>query len=180
MKINPKEIFCELLSGLGMFAFLLPLVLLLDFTSCDKLVLYIKGIGNDLAILTILITLCYVLGILMDSIGLTLGYMVIDKVLGGQEPTAIDYQNYWKNVTTELSEFREQQWTYYSCFRNLSIVIIPAALLWFVLMIKNDNTSLAWVILISSALVEFFLIRSMKILLGLYYQITKYDLSADE
>lgn len=177
MKINPKEIFCELLSGMGMILLIIPIVLLLDIASLDDLMAFLNDKNNFLPLLTGLTILSYVLGILMDAVGLALGYLVIDKLVGGKEPTSNEYRKYWKNVTQELSGFREQQWTYYSCFRNLSINLIPAGGLWFIVLIQQGSTAIAFVVIISTVIIELSLIKSMEILLKLYYQITKYDLS---
>ncbi|MCE7990896.1 MAG: hypothetical protein HEP71_02910 [Roseivirga sp.] len=177
MKLNLKEIFCELLSGLALILLILPLLHILGAVT----IFQVKELALESLDGTLLITLTlicsFVLGIIMDSIGLALGSLFIDKVICSDEPESFDYRRYWKTVTTELSAYREEQWAYYSCYRNMSIVLIPLVFFWSIVIYEQGNYLLIVVLIVVGVLTELALIKSMKILLELVYKLTKYDLS---
>ncbi len=173
MKFNPKEIFCELISGLSFICYLAPLFHLFDILSFAEMKSLLDKI-TTVEFISIFLIITYVLGILMDAIGLTIGSGFLDDKVSNNEPSGIEYQEYWKNVNDKLSAYREEQWTYYSCFRNVFINLIPILVSWLFVLGFNKGFILLLVTLILLGICLFF---SMRTLLRLYYRITRYDLS---
>lgn len=178
MKLNLKEIFCELLSGLTLILLIIPVLHVLGAVPIFKIEKMVMESLDSTLVITLTLVCSFVLGIVMDSIGLALGSLFIDKLICPNEPKSSEYQRYWKTVTPELSAYREEQWAYYSCYRNMSIVLVPLIIFWSFVVFEQGNFLLVVPLIVGGTLTELALIKSMKILLELVYKITRYDLSA--
>jgi hypothetical protein len=76
-------------------------------------------------------------------------------------------------VTQHVLSYRDTQWAYFSCYRNLAVLGVPGGLLWLVLIWRDGSPWWALSFLAGVAVGELVLFRSMKALLGGYYAITK-------
>ncbi len=176
MKVNLKEIFCELLSGLALILLIIPILYLLGEVTIDEILKAISQ-SSGAVVVTLVIGVSFILGIIMDAVGLALGSLFLDKLICENEPQASDYQKYWKEVTPELSAYREGQWAYYSCYRNLFIIIPPLLFFWSRVIYLQGNSPVILVLVVFGVLIEVALLKSMIVLLDLFYRITCYDLS---
>jgi hypothetical protein len=169
---NLTNIFCEVLSGLGIITFLIPL---LDILNCYTLKETLTFIADKISLANfgILIFLCYILGLLFDAIGLVIGDLFLDNRANKDVPTQAQVADFWKNANSHVLDYRDIQWAYYSLYRNLFIISAPGSIVWAIAIWKNFNWYSALITQILFGVFEWILFYSMKTLLKLYYTITK-------
>ncbi len=169
---NLTNIFCEVLSGLGIITFLIPLLDILNCYTLKETLAFIID-KTTLANFGILLFLCYTLGLLFDAIGLAIGDLFLDDLSNKDTPTDVQISDFWKNANSHVLNYRDIQWAYYSCYRNLFIIFAPGSIVWAIAIWKNFNWYSAIITLILLGVFEWILFYSMKTLLKLYYTITK-------
>lgn len=116
----------------------------------------------------------YLLGLIVDSLGLAIGEWKLDGwVVKEPPPEKETIAHFYKAVSEHLLKYRDLQWTYYSMYRNMFILGIPITIFVMGCLIKRDlyfwaaTTVLIGMLFIVSTWV------SMRTLLKLCYAITR-------
>lgn len=179
MKLDLQKIFCELLSGTFLLFVLIPILVIADIITLDKVGESLETFDSKYVV-PILIIL-YFLGVLMDAVGLAIGQLYLDKALLSEEEE--DEHNthgeertikFWQSVPAHVLEYRDRQWAYYSCYRNLFILIIPGSLAWLICLVLHCYLIASILVLIGFAVLQISLYFSLKALLGIYVSFGKY------
>ena len=170
--LDVTQVFCEVLTGLGFLLVVLGLFGLLGPYAVQEIVFYV-GTKLTIASLGAILVAAYLIGTIVDAIGLALDKLFLFGLVFKEEPSEIDREKFWKSVSAHVLAYREAQWTYYSCYRNLFILFVPGSILW--TMVVWKRTGIVWGIV---AVVMFFLLETalfvtMKMLVEIYYKITK-------
>ena len=171
-KINLTEVFCEVMSGLALLITIIPLLDILKYSNLCDTISYIS-LNISLSNFGILIVVCYILGLLFDAIGLTIGELFLDNLVYKNLPSENEIKSFWQKITPHVLNYRDTQWAYYSCYRNLFIIFIPGTFLWTIVLWNSLHWYLGFLILIMFIILEFIFYFSMKVLLKIYYEITK-------
>ncbi|MBC2705140.1 hypothetical protein [Desulfobacula sp.] len=169
--LDLNEALCELLGG---FFILLSIIPILDINGTiavkDTFIFLSKNLS--LSLIGAVIILSYLLGLIMDVIGLGLGELFVDDFLCKDCPSFEETESFWRNVPEHVLKYRDKQWAYYSAYRNLAILIIPCSFLWGIVFFEK----LCWqwvIILVFLFLIYWALKRTSSVLLKIYYNITK-------
>jgi hypothetical protein len=115
----------------------------------------------------------FLVGIMMDAVGLALDKLLFDRFVATGEPSEEDRAKFWKSVSAHVLTYREAQWTYYSCYRNLFILFVPGSFIWTKMVWTRAGrywgigTGCAFVVL------EITFVVTMKALVNIYFKITK-------
>lgn len=175
------KVFCEILSGLMVLILLVPTAAILNFdlniirglNSFDiKVVVAFIIKYSSITNATIIIITSYIIGLMVDALGLFIGELFLDKLICKNEPTSDDSRAFWKGVPNHVLAYRNEQWIYYSCYRNILLLLIPNGVLWAFYFWKYSRWYGIAVIAISIFL-GVVLWRCMSTLLLIYYNITK-------
>lgn len=171
MKVAITEIFCEVITG---FALLFVLVGFLDWWGISSFEAGWDIVKEELDGVTLiaLVVAAYLLGVIIDSAGLLFdeycGHLVATNT-----PSEEDVKNFWKTADAHVLAYRDGVWAYYFCYRNLFMLSVPAAISWgFALCNRGAYGWLIATILLIGGL-GFVMFVSMRVLLRLYYTITK-------
>lgn len=170
-QINLTEVFCEVLSGVALIIVIIPLLDILDYSSLSNTWAYIEC-RTSLSNFGILIVFSYILGLLIDAIGLTFGEWFLDDLICNK-PTDFEMARFWQNVDSHVLSYRDTQWAYYSCYRNLFIIFFPGTVFWTISVWKTLGWHFGLPTLSIFIAFEWILYRSMKALLKIYYNIAK-------
>ena len=170
--LNVAEVFCEVLSGLAVIFFVIPLLDIIVTISICKTFAFIC---KNLSATTIggALVLAYILGLLMDAIGLALGEWFLDSLLCRDSPSTEEAAAFWKSVSSHVLAYRDIQWAYASAYRNLAILSVPGGLLWCWYVGNNYGWILGIAVLLGVIFLEVVLLKSVAVLLKIYYGITK-------
>ena len=101
MKINLADIFCEVLSGLALFLNIIPLLDILDLATISKSLTYVSS-KMTLSNVTVFVVACYVLGLLIDAVGLAFDRIFSFVLEDKSPPSYTQRSNYWKSVTPQV------------------------------------------------------------------------------
>jgi hypothetical protein len=171
--LDLKDVFCEILSGLSVLCLLLSLMDLLGYldleASCRFLIDHLS-----LSSVTAILLASYLLGIIGDTVGLSLGEWKVDSVVC-RKPTPNGKQRtaFWQKAPSHVLRYRDTQWAYYACYRNLFLLTPLNALLWGICLKSRIGLATAGLIFLGVLIIEVGLFFSMRVLLGLYYEITR-------
>jgi hypothetical protein len=170
--IDLTGVFCEVLGGL---AFMLTLVPLLDLLSNFRLEGLAKFASQHLSsgAFAAMLVMAYLLGAVVDAFGMMFDDIWIDKTMAAKSPTDEERVHFLKNVNEHVLKYRSEQWTWYSCYRNLFLVLAPAGLCWSIALLLRSDYGPAVVVIVSVILLEIALYQAMVGLLDLYFKITK-------
>jgi hypothetical protein len=173
-EFNLADLFGELLSGILV---LIVSILILDYCGFFTLKDIIKCFKIELGFITFILLFCYFLGIIMHSIGLTLGELFLDNLITTKkEPTEKQKKKYFKNVQEHVSAYRDRQWKYYSLYRNIFIIIIIGLFFYCNIVWREIGSKFTVITTFIIVLVLISLYFTMRTLINLYYRITKsYD-----
>ena len=95
--VNISEVFCEILGGVSVFVYLIPLIDLLGLANLDESFHFIAD-NLSASGLAIVVVVAYLLGLLMDAVGLVADEMLFDKLHSEDPPTAANRKAFWKNA----------------------------------------------------------------------------------
>jgi len=170
--VNVAEVFCEVLSGLAIMFFVIPF---LDIIGSSTVCNSFAFIGKNISATTIggILILAYILGLVMDAIGLAVGEWFLDNLLCKDSPSKEETAALWKNVSSHVLEYRDTQWAYTSVYRNLFILTVPGGLLWCWYIWNKFGWFPGASVLIGVIFLELALLKSIKTLLKIYVVITK-------
>jgi hypothetical protein len=170
--IKITEVFCEILSGFALAAIIIPF---LDVTHVTDVALTTEFIGKHLNGASVAggIAISYLLGLIMDAVGLSLGELFLDIWVCRDTPSSQQTQGFFKAVQPHVLQYRDTQWAYYSMYRNLFLLLIPGGIFWSWTAWSHSGWIWGLAILAASALLELCFWRTMTALLQIYYTITK-------
>jgi hypothetical protein len=170
--LDVTQVFCEVLTGLAFLFVMLSVLSLTGFYTVPDVARYAIG-KLTVASLGAILVIAYLLGTMMDAVGLALDQLFLDRLVVRTEPSEDDRAKFWKNVNQHVLAYREAQWTYFSCYRNLFILFIPGSILWTLVIWKTVGPYWG----ISSGcifiLLEISFFITMKELVKIYFAITK-------
>ncbi len=170
-EISVAEVFCEVLSGLAIMFSMIPL---LDVIGKSCIHQSFTFIGKNLSATAIggALVLAYILGLVMDTIGLAVGEWFLDRFLCKDPPSAEEIATFWKKVPAHVLGYRDTQWAYVSAYRNLAILALPAGILCCCSVGSNYGWIWALVPLVGMIILELALLKTIEVLLKIYYLIT--------
>jgi hypothetical protein len=169
---NLTEVFCEVLSGLGLIFAAIPAFDLLGIYSLKDVLAFLSAHASATLLATTLAA-AYIIGLVVDALGLTIGELFLDKCINKDAPKPAENSGFWKGAQEHVFRYRDVQWAYYSCYRNLFCLFVPAGVLWTILAALRLSKLYVAAVVISFLICELAFLWSMKALLKIYYQITK-------
>jgi hypothetical protein len=168
VRLNILEIFSEIVTGTTCVIFLIICCCLHGVITVSNILPYIEKYSSFTNLLGISLVV-YSIGFLVDGIGLGLGDWFLDSWLSAYTADNSRRSRYIRNVSEHAFEYRNQQWAYYSSYRNLFLLLIPFSfcIVWTV----YERGGWLWAIgaIFLFALLEIIIIKTMKLLLNLYY-----------
>jgi len=167
--INITEVFCEILSGVAIMFYVIPF---LDLIGVSYISQSFAFIAKNLSMPTIfgVLILAYIIGLVMDAIGLAVGECFLDSLLCKVAPTKGERAAFWKNVSSHVLGYHDTQWAYISAYRNLAILTVPGGLLWCWFMGNNYSWVPAIAVLLGVFILEFAFLKSIAVLLRIYVE----------
>lgn len=169
--LNLREAFCEIISGAAVIGVAL---LCIDLAGTIDLKEEIRaGVTVDLASVSLFFVSCYFAGLIVDALGLAIGELFFDNLMASQDPPSdAAVKAFWKEAADHVVKYRSNQWTFYSAYRNLFLLLIPGAILGAIVI--SDDLCAIWVVafVIAALLVEVSLFFTLRSLINLYYRIT--------
>jgi len=172
-EINIGEVFCEILSGFTVILLVIPLLDLTQYSNLEKTSEFIFRHFNG-ATLAGGIAVCYLLGLIMDAVGLGVGESFLDSWVKREgAPTEDERNRFWQETSAHALNYRNKQWAYYSTYRNLFLLLIPGGIFWVLALFLHGKAALAFWLVLLLIFIEWCFWRTMVALLGIYYTITK-------
>jgi hypothetical protein len=166
-----SEEFCEVLGG-GL-AIVLGIAVV-DLGGCiDVVQLYKDAAKAGIGGLTVALVGSYLIGLLVDAVGLAIGEWWFDSLLSrGKAPTEAHRKKFWEKAQEPLVNYRDHQWVFYSAYRTLFLLFIPGIVILPSVVWKHVGPR--WSLLSATVLIglEVSLYISAKALLSLYYFLT--------
>ena len=171
MKLNLFNIFSELVTGL---AFISIALIYGCFSNNFDIATIINFIKTNFSFSKLLGTsiLVYYIGFIIDGIGLGIGDLFLDKLLLGKQKIKKNRKRFFREVPQHVFEYRNRQWAYYSCYRNLLLLTTPLLIITVYYTFKLHGIwiglgSLAFILLV----IQLPIFKTAKMLLKLYYSI---------
>lgn len=163
--------FCEVLGGLMFVIMLLPLFALTGLCTIENV---LKFVGKHLSAEALVAALvgAYLIGAMVDAVGLIFDDVWFAPAWIKQPPDSEKRKSFFKGAPRHILKYRDQQWTWYCCYRNIFLVLLPAALFWILWFLLRHLFGLALGVLVSVLLFELAFYRAMRTLLNLYTEIT--------
>jgi len=166
-----REILCEILGGLLL---ILIVVSVLHVFGVVDLKALLGGVASklDAGTITSILFVSYVIGLLVDSIGLAVGEIWFDdKLLSPVDIPIPDTKKFWTTAPEHVVTYRDHQWMYYSAYRNVLILLVPGSLLFSIVIYQFLGPRWALGVFVAIAGLMWTLWRSAKCLLGIYRKI---------
>jgi hypothetical protein len=170
--MNLTEIFCEVLGGLGLAFVLVPA---LDLTHVYRMnVLFPELLAKlDWAVLGSILVLAYLAGAVIDALGLAAEELFLGKFITSDKLSKDEVEAFWKNGQEHALKYRDQQWAWYSCYRNLFLLFVPGALLWTWVVVDRYTWCRGILVFSGFVLLEGCFVVTMKALVKIYYQVSR-------
>jgi hypothetical protein len=170
---NINDVFCEIIGGLVFLLIIPPLLSICNshYSLPNTYIFFIQHL--KLFNIVFLFTIAYVFGLMIDCVGLAIGELFLDKLIIKDDVTFMNKNDLWKNVSEHVLRYRERQWDFYCCYRNIFILLIPNFIIWTIAC--KPIVGLSWLCYGIPTLVIFYgcLLMTMKALLRLYNEIAK-------
>jgi hypothetical protein len=166
------EIFCEVLGGLGLAVVIVPLLALANNSRIEDIFHALLS-KLDLAVLGSVLLLAYLAGAIVDAVGFAIEELFLGKLVTTDKLSDTEVAAFWKGVNEHVLRYRDQQWTWYSCYRNLFILFFPSAILWTWVVVLNYSWCRGIFVFSIFVVVEISLLVTMKSLVKIYYKITR-------
>ena len=169
---NLTEMFCEVLGGCGLAFLLVPI---LDLTNVYKMSDLFPALWAklDWAVLGSILLLAYLAGTIVDAFGFALEDLFLGKLITADKLTDAEVKAFWKSAPKHLVEYRDRQWAWYSCYRNLFILFVPNAILWACVVVRSCTWWAGLLVLSGFVIAEILLIIAMKALVCIYFQVSR-------
>lgn len=165
-------VFCEILGGLAVLLMLIPLLDITGAYSLDDLTPLVARHLTSGTLVAVLV-IAYLVGTVVDAVGLMFDDWWFGRALVANPPTDTERASFFKNVQEHILRYRDEQWTWYSCYRNLFLVFLPAGLFWVVSLGIRSHWGFAIALLVGLIVIEIALYRTMRVVLNIYAEITK-------
>lgn len=166
--LDLSQVFCEILGGLaGIFWALGALDLSGLYSVRDSWCWASKY--ASFSGLTAFLVFSYLIGIIVDAFGLVFDKVITDHWELSKKHSGISRSEFYKSAEAHLFSYWKEQWTYFSCYRNLFMVMIPGLITWPLLVNKYLGCFAASVTFILSVIVAVVLWLAMQTLLKLYH-----------
>jgi len=124
-----NKTFCEVLSSLAIMSLSPPLLDLLGKKSLWDFWHFARSL--EATQLAGILILAYMLGLIMDAIGIALGEWFLYRWLYNERATLKEWALYYKNLSSaDVFGYGEDEWAYLTTYTNLLIIAVPAWLLW--------------------------------------------------
>jgi hypothetical protein len=164
-----REVFCEILGGA---LFLSLLIAIFDFCGLidTKALTTALAPKITLGVVTAGLTASYLVGILVDAMGLALGECFVDDWINSKSKT-ITSPAFWKTVPEHVLKYRDLQWTYYSTYRNVLLLLVPGLVVFPKLVYARLSSCWSAGAVLLILFLMWSLWRSARSLLELYYKI---------
>jgi hypothetical protein len=115
----------------------------------------------------------YFIGFIIDGIGLGLDELIFNRLLCKECINKEKRENFFKEVSEHVFEYRNRQWAYYSCYRNLFLLIIPPLFFVSNYFWCKYGRLIGVLTMLLIFLVELIIYTTMRMLINLYYSIEK-------
>ncbi|WP_258097298.1 hypothetical protein [Marinoscillum pacificum] len=173
MKISIREIFCEILSGFVMIMVLAAFICIKCELDQSKILTWIVSFTESHLVL--LIFFSYLVGLVVDAVGFAFGETGFDLLVFRRckmDPPA-QQSSLWAQISEHVLAYRDRQWAYYSCYRNLFLLFIPGTVAWSILIFNLCGWLTMSVFIFMMLATEVSLWFSMIGLLRIYIRIGK-------
>ncbi len=128
MKFTVSEIFCELVSSIGFIIAFFPVAMYANLVTLNKVTMWIASITATQ--LALVIFVAYLLGVLLNIIGLPADRLMRYIGISGQYPGESSSKLFFEKASSHLLNYRTNNWNHYYCFRNLFIFSTFGLALW--------------------------------------------------
>ncbi len=163
--------FCNVVTGLAVCAGIILNLTWLGFIQIEAISVFLAE-RFDTTLITAVFLLSYLLGIVFNAFGL-----LFDKYLGNKIcadiPSDAQIKAFWAGVEEHVLAYRDHVWSYYFCYRNLLILLIPVAVGCFGTLWCRGHTGWAFTAALFLLMLGIALFISVRELLALYFRITK-------
>ena len=170
--LNLMVVFCEVLSGLVLISFVIPILDLAGISTVSTSFSYIVEETSAGAVVGAFFV-AYMFGLVFDAFGLVLGEGFLNKCLAKDEPSDEERRAFYRKATPQLLRYRDRQWAYASAYRNMLILVPIGVGLW----ARPLLVSAGWPWLVGIVVGAFFLwivlLKSTRVVLMHYYDLTK-------
>jgi hypothetical protein len=177
--LNLAEVFCEVLGG-GLAIALA--IALLDLSGWIDVVSLLKdAAAASVGSVTVALIGSYIVGLLVDAVGLSVGEWCFDRLVGaGEAPSPEQCRLFWQHAAEHVVKYWENQWTFYSAYRTAFLLLIPGTIVFPLAIWKHASLCLGLASVALAIGLEVSLFFSARCLLALYYSIPKYFSKAAE
>jgi hypothetical protein len=166
------EAFCEVLAGLALLLLAVPL---LDISHVLPLETFFTAVLQNLRLATLgsILIVAYLMGAIFDAVGMATDELLLAHLLSVNPLTEAERKKFWCDVKEHVLRYRDCQWAWYSCYRNLLIILFPTAILWIWDIVLRSSMLWGAVAAMGFGLLGLAFVSTMKTLLKIYSQITK-------
>jgi hypothetical protein len=116
-------LFCEVTSGLAAALVVLAVWDWLSPEHASRMVEWI-WLNHSLGLLTTVLLLAYVLGLVVDAVGLLFDALVVANVKWFGLETTPAATAFRMKASAHVFSYWKEQWAYYSCYRNLLMALL--------------------------------------------------------
>ena len=170
--LDITQVFCEVLTGLGCLSVILSIFILIGSYSFKDIVVF-AGAKLTIAGLGAILAAAYIVGTMVDAVGLALDSLCFDRLIVKEPPSGVERKHFWNTVSAHVLAYRETQWTYYSCYRNLFILFVLGGVLWTIVIWKTVGTRWGVIGALAFLGLEASFFVTMRAIVDIYYKITK-------
>lgn len=122
-EIDLAALFCEVLSGLAAGVVVLAYCDWAHPAATAGTVAWVLTRWSVMA-LTVVLLGAFLIGLVVDAFGLLFDELVVDRIKWFRAPAHEDAKKFWPVVSEHVLRYRNEQWTYYSSYRNLLMLLI--------------------------------------------------------
>jgi len=171
MKFSIEAVFCEVVSGIGFILTFLPIFICSGWINLIQIEQCIMKM--EVASLVSFVLAMYILGVILNIIGLPADKL--SKCIKLKEPTPTDesVKLFYKKASPELFNFRTNVWNHYYCFRNLLVFSPLALILWAIFGIIYWDAYVTIVFVIFFMFMIYILYHSVKEHANFYITVTE-------
>jgi hypothetical protein len=164
------QVFCEVLSGL---AGILLVVGALDATYLMPIGEVSKWLTTELTFteVTGIFLIAYFIGLVVDAFGLLFDKAVIDRweVVKTQDLSHLG--PFYRHAPEHVFGYWKEQWTYFSCYRNLLMCLLPGTVVWSYVFWRHRGVASGIVVFVIACALALALWVSMRELMKIYWAI---------
>ncbi len=170
MKLNIAHIFSELISGMSCIVTISLSLYTVNWVNLQGLISFF----NERLLWTNFLStaICvYFIGFVVDGIGLGIGDCFLDDLIYKISLDGKKRIKFFKEVKNHVFEYKEKQWSYYSSYRNLFLLIMPMIVILLLFGWAKYSYLANTSFIIIALTFEIALFFTLRMLLKLYYTI---------